>query len=169
MSGSRSVTLILQIASSFLFRDGIETFFGHQFSMWQSTKLFSSIFDLGPLTPKIYSPKLYRPLFADAATEQIRTHRPLLPWRTSVTAVAMATKSGLGADLRLPACLLGFLPRHAMLRRARYCQGKSSVRPSVCRSVCDVEVFWSHRLEYFEKISHSDYYLGSADNEDPMG
>jgi len=25
--------------------------------MWHSTKLFFSIFDLGPLTPKIYSPK----------------------------------------------------------------------------------------------------------------
>jgi len=31
-------------------------FFGHQFSMTK-TKLFSSIFDLGSLTPKIYSPK----------------------------------------------------------------------------------------------------------------
>jgi len=45
-----------QIAS-FLFLDGIEPFFGCQFSMWHSTKLFSSIFDLGPLTSKIYSPK----------------------------------------------------------------------------------------------------------------
>ena len=32
-------------------------FFGRQFSMWHSTKLFSSIFDLGPLTPNMYSPK----------------------------------------------------------------------------------------------------------------
>jgi len=32
----------------FLFLNGIEPFFGRQFSMWQSTKLFSSIFDLGP-------------------------------------------------------------------------------------------------------------------------
>jgi len=32
-------------------------FFGHQFSMWHSTKRCSSIFALGPLTPKIYSPK----------------------------------------------------------------------------------------------------------------
>jgi len=38
-----SVTLLLQIAS-FLFLDGIEPFFGRQFSMWHSTKLFSSIF-----------------------------------------------------------------------------------------------------------------------------
>ena len=33
-------------------------FFGHHLSMWHSTKRCSSIFDLGPLTPKIYSPKL---------------------------------------------------------------------------------------------------------------
>ena len=45
-----------QIAS-FLFIDGIEPFSGRQFSMWHSTKRCSSIFDLGPLTPKIYSPK----------------------------------------------------------------------------------------------------------------
>jgi len=51
-----SVTL-LQIDSSFLFLDGIESFFGRQFSMWHSTKRYSSIFDLGPLNPKIYSPK----------------------------------------------------------------------------------------------------------------
>jgi len=31
--------------------------FGHQFSMTKTTKLFSSIFHIGPLTPKIYSPK----------------------------------------------------------------------------------------------------------------
>jgi len=41
-----SVTL-LQIASS-LFLDGMEPFFGRQFSMWHSTKRRSSIFDLGP-------------------------------------------------------------------------------------------------------------------------
>jgi len=35
-----SVTVLLQIASSFLFLDGIEPFFGRQFSMWHSTKLF---------------------------------------------------------------------------------------------------------------------------------
>ena len=32
-------------------------FFGRQFSIWHSTKRCSSIFDLGFLTPKIYSPK----------------------------------------------------------------------------------------------------------------
>jgi len=56
-SVSPSVTNKLQIAS-FLFLNGVEPFFGRQLSMWHSTKLFSSIFDLGSLTPKIYSPKL---------------------------------------------------------------------------------------------------------------
>jgi len=50
-----SVTL-LQIASSFLFLDGIEPFFGRQFSPWHSTKRCSLTFDLGPLSPKIYCP-----------------------------------------------------------------------------------------------------------------
>jgi len=31
--------------------------FGRYLSMWHSTNRRSSIFDLGPLTPKIYSPK----------------------------------------------------------------------------------------------------------------
>jgi len=48
---------LLQIDSSFLFLDGIDIF-GHRFSMWHSTKRCSSIFDLGPLTPKIYSQNL---------------------------------------------------------------------------------------------------------------
>ena len=46
-----------QIASSFLFSDGIEPFFGSYFSVTPSTKRCSSIFDLGPLTPKIDSRK----------------------------------------------------------------------------------------------------------------
>jgi len=50
------VTLI-QIDSSFLFLNGIEPIFGRHLSMWHSTKRCSSIFDLGPLAPKIYSPK----------------------------------------------------------------------------------------------------------------
>jgi len=40
----------------------------------------------------------------------------------------------------------------AMLHRARYCHSKSSV----CLSVCNVEVSWSHRLEYFENIFMAD-------------
>jgi len=47
---------LLQIAS-FLFLDKIKPFFRCQFSMWHSTKRCSSIFDLGAVTPKIYSPK----------------------------------------------------------------------------------------------------------------
>jgi len=47
--------MLLQIDSSFSFLDGIEPFFGHQLSMWHSAKRCSSIFDLGSLTPKIYS------------------------------------------------------------------------------------------------------------------
>jgi len=57
LSGCPSVTP-LQIASSFLFLDGIEPLIGGQFSMCSSTKPFSSIFNFGPLKPKIYSPKL---------------------------------------------------------------------------------------------------------------
>ena len=51
-----SVTLLLQIDSSFLFIDGIEPF-GRHLSMWHSTKNCSSIFDSDPLTPKIFSRK----------------------------------------------------------------------------------------------------------------
>jgi len=40
----------------------------------------------------------------------------------------------------------------AMLRRARYCHGKLSVRPSVRLSVClcDVEIPWLYRLKFLE-------------------
>jgi len=56
MSVSPSVTVLLQIDSSFLFLDGIEPFFDRQFSMWHSTKIFFD-FWFRPLNPKIYSPK----------------------------------------------------------------------------------------------------------------
>ena len=46
----------LKLLLLFLFFDGIEPFFGRQFSVNPSTKR-SSIFDLGPLTHKIDSPK----------------------------------------------------------------------------------------------------------------
>jgi len=52
-----SVCHKLQIASSVLFLDEIEPFFGRQFSMCPSTKRCSSIVDLGPLMPTIYFPK----------------------------------------------------------------------------------------------------------------
>jgi len=48
---------VTNIASYFLFLDEIEPFFARQFSVTKTTKLFSSIFDLGPLTPKINSQK----------------------------------------------------------------------------------------------------------------
>ena len=51
-----SVCHKLQIASSFLFLDGVEPFFGFQFSVTPSTKC-SYIFDLCPPTPTICSPK----------------------------------------------------------------------------------------------------------------
>jgi len=53
LSVCQSVCRKLQIDSSFLFLDGIEPFFGRQFSMTPSTKRCSSIFDLDLLTPKI--------------------------------------------------------------------------------------------------------------------
>jgi len=83
-----SVTLLLHIASSFLFLDGIEPFFARQFSM-------SSIFDLGPLTPKIYSPKFYRPLFIGAAARQIRTHTCVM----AATGNLCTQRLACGADL----------------------------------------------------------------------
>ena len=54
-----SITLLLQIASSFFLFLEESSQFLHVSSpaIWDSTKLFCSMFDLGPLTPKIYSPK----------------------------------------------------------------------------------------------------------------
>ena len=51
---------------------------------------------------------------------------------------------------------------HALLRRARYCYGKSSVRPSFR----DVEIPWSHRLEIFEN-NFTVSYLGCSLSADP--
>jgi len=101
----------LQIASSFLLLDGIEPFFGRQFSMTPSTKRYSSIFDLGPLTPKILLPKICT---KSPITRLVR-HRPEMSgpnrgfrgwpiqWNHAKccgpTLVAMATKFGLGAEI----------------------------------------------------------------------
>ena len=52
-----SVCLSQTLLLLFLFLNGIEPFLGHQFYMTKTTKSCSSIFDLGPLTPKIDSPK----------------------------------------------------------------------------------------------------------------
>ena len=52
-----SVTLFLQIASSFLFLHGIEPFLAISSPCGTLQNYFKTIFDLGLLTPKIYSPK----------------------------------------------------------------------------------------------------------------
>jgi len=108
----------LQIASS-LFLNGIETFFGRQFFiffMTSSTKRCSSIFDLGALTPKIYSQKLF--LHKIAYKSACKADRPEMFEPTvgvfgdgrfngtmqnvGPTIVAMATKFGLGAEIQSP-------------------------------------------------------------------
>ena len=61
--------------------------FGHQFSVTKSTKLFSLIFDLGSLPPKIYSPK-----FSSVVTESV--------------IVCASTTFGLGAEIQSPTSLL---------------------------------------------------------------
>jgi len=54
-----SVTLLLQIDSSFFVSQWNRAIFGHHVSIWwHSIKRCSLIVDLGPLTPKIYSPIL---------------------------------------------------------------------------------------------------------------
>jgi len=52
-----SVCHKLQIASSFLFLDGIKPFFGRRFSIGSTKRFFDFGFRPGPLTLKIYSPK----------------------------------------------------------------------------------------------------------------
>jgi len=81
-----SVTDKLQTDSSFLFLDGIEPFFGHPVSMWHSTKRCSWIFDLGPLTPKINSPKLHVITLHYHVATRGRTLGSSAPaWRKSAT------------------------------------------------------------------------------------
>ena len=92
---------VTNIDSSFLFLDGIEPFLGHQFSMTKTAKRCSSIFDLGPLMPKIYNPKLLaimlhyhvatrgRALSTAALPGESRQStelwgRPLLPWQRNL-------------------------------------------------------------------------------------
>ena len=96
MSVTLSVTL-LQIAS-FLFLDGIEPFFGRHLSMWHSTKRCPSIFNLGPLTPKIYSGDVwaYQGVFGDGRFNGTMQNV------VGPTLVAMATKFGLGAEIQSP-------------------------------------------------------------------
>ena len=120
-----SVTLLLQIDSSFLFIDGIEPFFGRHFSMWHSTKRCSLIFDLGPVTPKIYSPKLLAIMLhyhvatrgctvgmaalpAESRQSTELRGRPLLPWQRNL---AYAWRSR-----RLPACFVNSLDQLSVIR-----------------------------------------------------
>ena len=54
--------------------------FGRQFSMWHSTVLFSSTFDLCPLTPKIDSPQFAKNAYKSACIWQIDRRCLHLPW-----------------------------------------------------------------------------------------
>jgi len=98
-----SVCHKLQIDFSFLFLDGIESFFGFQFSTWHSTKRCSYIFDLGTLTPRIYPQNLHKIAYKSACVAdrpemfgptrgfsgmansiepcKMLWGRPLLPWQ----------------------------------------------------------------------------------------
>jgi len=97
----------------FLFLDGIEPFFGRYLSMRHPTKRFSSIFDLGPLTPKIYSQnwQLHKIAYKSACmTDRPEMFGPTRGFRgwpiqwnhaksCGLTFVAMATTFGLGAEI----------------------------------------------------------------------
>jgi len=95
-----------KFAFSFLFLGGIEPFFGRQFSMCPSTKL-SSIFDLGPKSPKFTPqnfwhkiayksaciadrPEMFRPTrgfsgMADSMEPcKMLRGRPFLPWQLNL-------------------------------------------------------------------------------------
>jgi len=87
-----SDTLLLQIASSFLFLNDIEPFLAVSSPFY---KTFSSIFDLGPQKPKIYSPKFYRPLFTGAAAGQIGRHTCVM----AATGNLCTQRLACGADL----------------------------------------------------------------------
>jgi len=109
----------LQIAY-FLFLDGIEPFFGRQFSMCLSTKLFFFDFSLKPpkaqnLLPKIFATKspisrlvwqidrrclAYQGVFGDGRFNGTMQNF------VGPTFVAMATKFGLGAEIQSPTGLL---------------------------------------------------------------
>jgi len=97
---------LLQIVSSFLFVDGIEPFFGRQFSMWHSTKLFLT-FLIYALTPQIWkkSPITRLTCYIDRRCLHLpgsfRDGRFNGTMQNVVgpTLVAMATTIGLGAEI----------------------------------------------------------------------
>ena len=62
--------------------------FVRQFSMWHSTKRCSSIFDLGPLTPKIYSPKFGTKSPISRLVWQIDRRSSGLLWPTGFSGIA---------------------------------------------------------------------------------
>ena len=104
LSLTLSVCMSVCLSRSFksiilLFLDGIEPFLPRHFSVWHSTKRCSSIFDIGPLTPKIWHkiayrsacmadrPEMFGPTrgfsgMADSMEPyRMLWGRPLLPWR----------------------------------------------------------------------------------------
>jgi len=97
-----------------------QAIFGRQFSMWHFTKRCSWIFDLGPLTPKIYSPKFAQNCksLSRLVWQIDRRYLGLLgvfrgwPFNGTMqnvvepTLVAMATKFGLGEEILSPTGLL---------------------------------------------------------------
>ena len=87
---------VTNIASSFLFLGGIEPFLGHPFSMTKTTKLFSSMFDLGTqsLLPRICTctkspisacmadtPEMFGPTRGFLGLCKMLWGLPLLPWQ----------------------------------------------------------------------------------------
>jgi len=104
-------------------------FFGRQFSMWHSTKLFSSIFDLGPLTPKIYSPKFFMTRLWWQLGQSVHTKT------CGAHLVAMATTFGLGAEMQSPTGLSVCLLIAPSLGVYYFLSLTLSVCPSVCLSV----------------------------------
>jgi len=76
-------------------------FLGRQFSMTPSTKRCSSIFDLGPLTPQIYSPKLLAiTLHYHVATRGLALGSSAPAWRKS----AIHWMTELRGQRLLPSC-----------------------------------------------------------------
>jgi len=55
-----------------------------------------------------------------------------------------------------------FLTRDATLTERGYATVSLSVRPAVRLSVCDVEVWFSHGLEYFENNFTAEYLKAST-------
>ena len=115
MSVCLSVT-VLQIDSSFLFLGEIEPFFDRHFSMCSSKKRCSSIFDLGPLTPKICtkSPisrlvsfvwQIHRRCLGLSGVFGDGQFNGTVQNVVGPTLVAMATKFELGAEIQSPTSL----------------------------------------------------------------